>query len=96
MTAQLPVLLSLVITYTACGNALTNSAEPPSEPHETLLDSVGSETHGRASKKRGVWVSTGVDFGPCAVLPESCIVGDRISAHSGPGTAGGCYTYVCK
>jgi len=44
----------------------------------------------------GTWVNMGVDFGPCGVLPSTCVVGDQVSAHSGPGTAGGCYTYQCN
>ncbi|UQA55773.1 hypothetical protein [Polyangium aurulentum] len=44
----------------------------------------------------GTWVSMGPTFGPCLVLPPTCIVGEQIPAHSGPGTAGGCYNYQCQ
>ena len=44
----------------------------------------------------GQWVMVTVDFGPCGVLPTTCRVGDIAHAHSGPGTAGGCYVYECQ
>ncbi len=44
----------------------------------------------------GTWVNMGVDFGPCGIRPSTCTVGQQVSAHSGPGTAGGCYIYQCQ
>lgn len=57
----------------------------------TTLTSVNVQ-----GKQLGTWVNMGVDFGPCGVLTSTCTVGDQVSAHSGPGTAGGCYIYQCK
>ena len=76
----------LAVAVSSCVVGTDEADEIPDNP-ETLQ--VNSVTYGK-------WVSVTIDFGPCGELPATCTVGDQVSAHSGPGTAGGCFIYECK
>jgi hypothetical protein len=80
-------ILGLAMIAAAC-------VDTSSDPEEKTLEAT-SEAH-QADSTAGTWVSLGSTFGPCLVLPATCQVGDQIPAHSGPGTAGGCFNYKCE
>lgn len=95
MNSQSLALLGLIMTCVACGDASQTAEEMTAESNESMTERADSETDSLGSST-GIWVATDVTFGPCAVLPSACTVGDVISAHSGPGNAGGCYIYECR
>jgi fatty acid-binding protein DegV len=82
-------LLGLIMTCVACGDASQISEEMTTESDEKVTETQLPIT------TTGTWVATNVGFGPCPVLPSICTVGDVITAHTGPGNAGGCYVHEC-
>ena len=76
----------------ACSGSPLETADDRSESSRIVPKKGGTET----SKGRTKWVFIADDFGPCGVLPSSCRVGDTVSAHTGPGTEGGCSVFECK
>lgn len=93
-TTYAALFWSFMIVGPLSGCALEADDSQGIEENEVLVEDVEEASDSLALY--GSWVMIDIDFGPCQVLPRTCIVGQEISAHSGPGTAGGCFIYECQ
>lgn len=76
---------SLALAFMSCGSPASDTAPPDPEV---------SAARSALSKNQGAWFMTGVGFGPCGGLPDTCTVGEFVDAKAGPKDA--CYSYECK
>lgn len=92
MISKLLSLLGIAVTTIACSGSPMETADDSFESSRMVPRVSGTET----SRNHTEWVFIADDFGPCGVLPTRCMVGEKVSAHTGPGTAGGCAVFECK
>jgi hypothetical protein len=92
MRSHLLGFMGVAVACIACSGSPPEAAVDNSESSRIAPRKGGTET----SLGRTKWVYIADDFGPCGVLPASCRVGAIVSAHTGPGTEGGCAVFECK